>query len=59
MAPAISAGVLPLVMGIGSWWYPPSILLGTCVLALLSQSMLPTKPNSGLGAIALAFALDS
>ena len=37
VAPAISAGVLPLVMGIGSWWYPPSILLGTCALALLSQ----------------------
>ncbi|MEO7590337.1 MAG: HPP family protein [Byssovorax sp.] len=37
LAPAISAGVLPLVMGIESGWYPPSILLGTCVLALLSQ----------------------
>ena len=37
VAPAISAGVLPLVMGIESGWYPPSILLGTCVLALLSR----------------------
>ena len=37
LAPAISAGVLPLVMGIESGWYPPSILVGTCLLALLSQ----------------------
>ncbi|HTW88036.1 MAG TPA: HPP family protein [Candidatus Binataceae bacterium] len=36
IAPAISAGLLPLVVGIKSWWYPPAILLGTILLALIS-----------------------
>lgn len=36
VAPAISAGLLPLVLGVKSWWYPPGILLGTSLLALLS-----------------------
>jgi hypothetical protein len=36
IAPAISAGLLPLVLGVTSWWYPPGILLGTLSLALLS-----------------------
>jgi hypothetical protein len=36
IAPAISAGLLPLVLGIKSWWYPPGILLGTVLLAGLS-----------------------
>ena len=36
VAPAISAGLLPLVLGIKSWWYVPGILLGTGLLALLS-----------------------
>jgi len=36
IAPAISAGLLPLVLGVKSWWYPPGILLGTALLALLS-----------------------
>jgi len=36
VAPAISAGLLPLVVGIRSWWYPPGILLGTVMLAALS-----------------------
>ena len=33
VAPAISAGLLPLVLGVKSWWYPPAILLGTTLLA--------------------------
>jgi hypothetical protein len=33
IAPAISAGLLPLVLGIKSWLYPPGILLGTALLA--------------------------
>lgn len=37
VAPAISAGLLPLVLGVKSWWYAPGILFGTVVLALLSQ----------------------
>ena len=36
VAPAISAGLLPLVLGVKSWWYPPAILLGTTLLAALS-----------------------
>ena len=36
IAPAISAGLLPLVLGITSWWYPPGILLGSVMLTALS-----------------------
>ena len=36
VAPAISAGLLPLVLGVKSWWYPPAIVLGTTLLATLS-----------------------
>jgi len=36
IAPAISAGLLPLVLGLKSWWYPPGVLLGTALLAVLS-----------------------
>jgi hypothetical protein len=36
VAPAISAGLLPLVLGVKSWWYPPAIALGTVSLATLS-----------------------
>jgi hypothetical protein len=36
VAPAISAGLLPLVLDVGSWWYPPAILFGTVLLAALS-----------------------
>ena len=37
IVPAISAGVLPLALGIHGWSYPVSILVGTGGLALLSQ----------------------
>jgi HPP family len=36
IAPAISAGLLPLVLGIKSWGYPPGIMFGTVVLAAAS-----------------------
>jgi hypothetical protein len=36
IAPAISAGLLPLVLGVTSWWYPPGVMFGTVLLALLS-----------------------
>ena len=36
IAPAISAGLLPLVLGVKSWWYPPGVLLGTVLLCALS-----------------------
>ena len=36
IAPAISAGLLPLVLGVTSWWYPPGIMFGTVLLAALS-----------------------
>ncbi len=35
VAPAISAGLLPLVLGVKSWRYPPAIALGTVLLATL------------------------
>ncbi|MDE2155205.1 MAG: hypothetical protein KGJ32_04815 [Xanthomonadaceae bacterium] len=56
IAPAISAGLLPLTMGYRSWWYPPSIVLGTGLLAVISvvvrrwsvqsQSPSPASPDS-------------
>ena len=36
VAPAISAGLLPLVLGVTSWWYPAGIMFGTVLLAALS-----------------------
>ena len=36
IAPAISAGLLPLTLGVKSWWYPPGILLGSGLLAVMS-----------------------
>ncbi len=36
IAPAMSAGVLPLVLGLKSWLYPPSILLTLAALAAIS-----------------------
>ena len=36
VAPAISAGLLPLVLGVTSWWYPPGVLFGSALLALIS-----------------------
>jgi hypothetical protein len=36
IAPAISAGLLPLTLGVKSWWYPPGILLSTALMAGLS-----------------------
>lgn len=35
VAPALSAGLLPLVLGVKSWLYPPSILLGLSLLTVL------------------------
>jgi HPP family len=37
IAPAISAGLLPLVIGVTSWWYPVGVLFGTALLALVSM----------------------
>jgi hypothetical protein len=34
VAPAISAGLLPVALGQGSWWYPASILFGTASLVM-------------------------
>ena len=36
IAPAISAGLLPVTLGETSWWYPPSLLVGTGLLAGVS-----------------------
>lgn len=37
IAPAISAGLLPLTLGLSSWWYPPSLLVGTGLLAGITE----------------------
>jgi hypothetical protein len=37
IAPAISAGLLPLTLGVRSLWYPPGIVFGTILLAVLSS----------------------
>jgi hypothetical protein len=36
ISPAISAGLLPLVLGVRSWGYPPGIMFGTVLLAAAS-----------------------
>ena len=36
IAPAMSAGVLPLVLGVKSWLYPPAILLALALLGTIS-----------------------
>ena len=51
IAPAISAGLLPLALGEKSWWYPPAILLGTGLLAAIAFARLrwfspPPAPES-------------
>ena len=33
IVPAVAAGLLPLIMGEMSWWYAPSLLIGTSILA--------------------------
>lgn len=38
IAPAISAGLLPLTLGVTSWSYPPGIVFGTVLLAILSTA---------------------
>ncbi len=48
VAPAISAGLLPLSLGVTSWLYPPSILAGTGILAglsLLGRRFAPAPPE--------------
>jgi hypothetical protein len=47
IAPAISAGLLPLVLGDASWWYPPSLLVGLGLLAAISpiwRRVMPAPP---------------
>jgi len=36
IAPAISAGLLPLTLGDPSWWYPPCLLVGLVLLVAIS-----------------------
>jgi hypothetical protein len=55
VAPAISAGFLPVALGVTSWWYPVSIFAVTGLLALGAvsyQRFLPrhiTEPTSAYG----------
>jgi len=54
IAPAISAGLLPLVLGVKSWWYPPGILFGTVILAAASfpwHALMPGARHDGSTAV--------
>ena len=51
IAPAISAGLLPVTLGITSYWYPVSLVFGTGLLAIITvlrKGLRPTPPNPGL-----------
>lgn len=37
IAPAISAGLLPVTLGVTSYWYPASLILGTGLLAVITM----------------------
>jgi hypothetical protein len=57
IAPAISAGLLPLTLGIKSWWYPPSLLIGTGLLAgiaLIWSRIQSSGESEGLDAALIA-----
>lgn len=49
IAPAISAGLLPIVLQEGSWWYPVAILFGTALLVgslfLYRKFFIKTSPG--------------
>lgn len=48
ITPAISAGLLPLTLGETSWWYAPSLLVGTGLLAgvsMVRQRLFPLSPE--------------
>jgi hypothetical protein len=48
VAPAISAGVLPLVLGVRSWLYPLSILSGLSILAAVIFLWKRSRPGKKL-----------
>jgi hypothetical protein len=48
ISPAISAGLLPLVIGITSWMYPPGILIGTAMLAAVSILWRRLQPDAAI-----------
>jgi hypothetical protein len=54
IAPAISAGLLPLVIGITSWWYPVGVVIGTGLLALISTPWKRMIASAGSEETALA-----
>jgi hypothetical protein len=49
IAPAISAGLLPLSLGLKTWWYPPSLLVGLGALAVIAGVRLARSPASSAG----------
>ena len=44
IVPAVAAGLLPLIIGQTSWWYAPSLLIGTSMLAGISVIRLRLYP---------------
>lgn len=57
IAPAISAGVLPVVLGLKSWLYPPSIAVGVLGLVAI-QFALRSKSTELPGSLAAANDVD-
>lgn len=55
IVPAVAAGLLPLVIGQTSWWYAPSLLIGTSMLAGISviRQRLYSLPDSSSESAAL------
>jgi len=46
IAPAISAGLLPVTLSLSSWWYAPAILLGTGLLTAVAVLLARVAPPS-------------
>lgn len=61
IGPAISAGVLPLALGITSWWYPPAILFGCSLLTVVlfgwKRIAFPYPPEEPVVRVSLGAAL--
>ena len=54
IVPAVAAALLPLIIGLTSWWYAPSLLVGTgtlAAIAVIRHRLLPqadTKPPAAV-----------
>lgn len=61
IAPAISAGLLPVTLGVTSYWYPASLLFGTVLLAVIARlrrTLSPAVPDPASASGAIDDALE-